>query len=93
MSYNNGKNLHISGNNFKSLGFFVKGSHHFKKASIKSAFKKPQFSTSLEMPLNNRNLYKILNFSENIFKMQRILKNKNASHPQKKSLVAIAALP
>jgi hypothetical protein len=34
MSYINEKNLHFTGNNFKSLGFFEKASNHFKKASV-----------------------------------------------------------
>jgi hypothetical protein len=34
ISYINGKSLHISETNFKSLGFFEKSSNYFKKASV-----------------------------------------------------------
>jgi hypothetical protein len=34
MSYINEKSLHISRNNFKSLGFFEKASNHFKRSKV-----------------------------------------------------------
>jgi hypothetical protein len=66
----------------KSLGFFEKPHITFKKTSI-----------PLKMYLKRIAIFKkSLKFSENIFKMTRILKKK-ASHSQTKSLAAIAALP
>jgi hypothetical protein len=55
------RNLHLSGNNIKSLQFFEEASHHFKKASVplkmsSKSLKKPQIS------------YESLHFSENVFK-------------------------
>jgi hypothetical protein len=54
MFHINEKNLHLSGNNFKSLEFFEKASHNFIKASI--PLKKPQI------------FYYSLHFFENVFK-------------------------
>jgi hypothetical protein len=57
--------------------------HHLKKAlnSSEFAFRK------------NRNLYKSFYFSENIFKMPRILKNKKGLHSQEKKPFCRMASP
>jgi hypothetical protein len=95
MSYINEKSLHISGNNFKSLEFFEKASNHIKKSSVPvkaSDYFKKGLIFSENASKKNCDLYKSLNFSENIFKMPQILKHKQASNSQKKKrFVAIAA--
>jgi hypothetical protein len=72
----------------KSLHFSEK---EFKKPQNRSKYLKLQekphitlknFSISSK---KNRNLYKSFIFSENIFKLPRILKYKKASHSQKKA--------